>query len=134
MRVINRAEVLLADAPSPRQVAVLGFLFCLTVLLSVAASADTALDESIERGRAIAEERNAGNCYSCHKIEGAELPGDYGPPLMHMKTRYPDRAALKAQIYDPRVRNPNTPMPPYGAQNILTDAELESVVDYIHSL
>jgi sulfur-oxidizing protein SoxX len=96
--------------------------------------ADAALDESIARGQALAEDRSGGNCYSCHAVEGAELPGNYGPPLFGMKVRYPDRAALKAQIADPRVRNPNTPMPPYGANQILTDYELESVVDYIHSL
>ena len=96
--------------------------------------ADAALDESIARGKALAEDRNGGNCYSCHAVEGAELPGNYGPPLFNMKMRFPERAVLKAQIADPRVRNPSTPMPPYGAHQILTDPELESVVDYIHSL
>jgi len=96
--------------------------------------ADAALEASIDKGKAIAEERNAGNCYSCHNIKGAELPGNYGPPLFDMKNRYPNRADLKAQIFDARVRHANTPMPPYGAHLILTDSELEAVVDYIHSL
>ena len=98
------------------------------------ASADAALDQSIERGRAIAADRNAGNCYSCHVVAGVELPGNSGPPLVGMSARYPERAALKAQIADARVRNPETPMPPYGAHYILTDAELESWVDYVQSL
>jgi len=51
-----------------------------------------------------------------------------------MKMRFPDREVLKAQIADPRVRNPNTNMPPYGAHYILTDQELDWVVDYVHSL
>lgn len=132
MNNLSRPEP--AAIHGPRQRVVTAFTFSLLMASSITAFADTALDESIERGKAIAADRNAGNCYSCHIVEGAELPGDYGPPLMHMNVRYPDRAALKAQIFDPRVRNPISPMPPYGAHNILTDAELESVVDYIHSL
>lgn len=116
-----------------------GKAICATVLLAIVGAqssvwADAAVEESIERGRALAEDRSRGNCYSCHVVEGAELPGDYGPPLFNMKMRFPERATLKAQIADPRVRNPNTTMPPYGAHQILTASELESVVDYIHSL
>ena len=51
-----------------------------------------------------------------------------------MKQRYPDRDVLLAQIADPRVRNPNTIMPPYGAHGILTEQELSLVVDYLLSL
>lgn len=102
--------------------------------LSATVSADAALDQRIEQGRAIAADRNAGNCYSCHVVEGVELPGNSGPPLIEMSVRYPDRVDLKAQIADARVRNPETPMPPYGAHHILTDSELESLVDYIQSL
>ena len=114
-------------------VARIAALLLMTAMHSTA-SADAALDESIARGEALAADRNGGNCYSCHAVEGAELPGNYGPPLFNMAVRFPERAALKAQISDPRVRNPNTPMPPYGAHSILTDSELESVVDYIYSL
>jgi sulfur-oxidizing protein SoxX len=48
--------------------------------------------------------------------------------------RFPDRQVLKAQIADPRQRNPNTVMPPYGAHGILSERELELVVDFIHTL
>jgi sulfur-oxidizing protein SoxX len=98
--------------------------------LSVAESAE----ERIEQGRAIAFNRNAGNCLSCHVIEGGELPGLIGPPLMQMKTRYPDRSILRAQIYDAAVKNSNTVMPPYGRHSILTETEIDLVVDFIESL
>lgn len=90
--------------------------------------------ESIAEGREIAADRNRGNCFSCHMVEGAEMTGNGGPPLMMMEARYPDRDTLKAQIADPRQRNPGTVMPPYGAHGILTEHELDLVVDYIHSL
>ena len=98
--------------------------------LSVAESPD----ERIEQGRTIAFNRNAGNCLSCHVIEGGELPGLIGPPLMQMKLRYPDRSILRAQIYDAAVNNSNTVMPPYGRHSILTETEIDLVVDFIESL
>jgi len=107
--------------------------FTLTCV-TLAAMPATADDEAIAAGREIAADRNRGNCFSCHMAEGADMAGNGGPPLMMMQLRYPDREVLKMQIADPRVRNPNTVMPPYGAHGILTDRELELVVDYVHSL
>ncbi|WOJ97205.1 sulfur oxidation c-type cytochrome SoxX [Congregibacter brevis] len=98
--------------------------------LSGRASDEAAMTE----GREIAADRNRGNCYSCHMADGAEMTGNGGPPLMQMQLRFPEREVLKAQIADPRTRNPNTVMPPYGAHGILTERELDLVVDYIHSL
>lgn len=96
-----------------------------------ARAADSA---ALAEGQAIAADRNRGNCYSCHMAEGAEMTGNGGPPLMQMQLRFPEREVLKAQIADPRIRNPNTVMPPYGAHGILSERELDLVVDYIHSL
>ncbi|MFK8042631.1 MAG: sulfur oxidation c-type cytochrome SoxX [Congregibacter sp.] len=94
-----------------------------------------AADETaIAEGQEIAADRNRGNCYSCHMADGAEMTGNGGPPLMQMQLRFPEREVLKAQIADPRTRNPNTVMPPYGAHGILSERELDLVVDYIHSL
>ena len=133
MRKYSNSRAIYPDrSPCPRFIGV--GLMLLLAGWHVTASADAALDQSIERGRAIAADRNAGNCYSCHVVEGVELPGNSGPPLIEMSVRYPDRVDLKAQIADARVRNPETPMPPYGAHHILTDSELESLVDYIQSL
>ncbi|MDG0979929.1 MAG: sulfur oxidation c-type cytochrome SoxX [Halieaceae bacterium] len=97
-------------------------------------AAELTLEERIAKGYDLAVDRNAGNCFSCHMAEGAEQPGNSGPALIMMQLRYPDRNQLKAQIADPRVRNPNTNMPPYGAHYILTDQELEWMVDFVHSL
>ena len=58
----------------------------------------------IEAGKAIAFNRFKGNCLACHYVEGGELMGNYGPPLIYMKARYPDRDALREQIWDLRSR------------------------------
>ena len=100
----------------------------------VFAVANSAEPDRITQGKALAFDRNAGNCLSCHIIEGGELPGLIGPPLLQMKLRFPDRAVLRAQIYDAANQNPDTVMPPYGRHGILMEKELDLVVDFIHSL
>jgi sulfur-oxidizing protein SoxX len=105
----------------------------ITPAATVAVGAEVS-PEAIEAGRAIAADRKLGNCYTCHQVAGADLPGNVAPPLVLMSMRYPNREALRAQIADPRVRNPDTVMPPYGAFGILTEQELELLVDYVFSL
>lgn len=95
---------------------------------------DAELEKRIEAGRMILENRKKGNCLSCHLVVGSELPGNAGPPLISMKARWPDRDALKSQIFDPGLRNPDTIMPPYGRHRMLTDAELDVLVDFVQSL
>lgn len=101
-------------------------------LVSVA-DAPVATDR-IEQGKALAFERRKGNCLACHSIEGGELAGDYGPPLLMMKLRFPDREVLRAQIWDASVRMPSTRMPPFGRHRILTEDEIDLVVDFILTL
>ncbi|MEJ6590991.1 MAG: sulfur oxidation c-type cytochrome SoxX [SAR86 cluster bacterium] len=102
----------------------------LTTCISGWAMAEVS-DEQIAAGKAIAFDRNAGNCLSCHMIPEGELPGNVGPPLIQMKLRFPDRSVLRAQVWDAAVRNPNTVMPPYGRHSILTEAEIDRVIDFI---
>ncbi|MCF6225130.1 MAG: sulfur oxidation c-type cytochrome SoxX [Xanthomonadales bacterium] len=97
-------------------------------------SVEAELSKRVEAGRAVFENRRKGNCLSCHLVIGSELPGNAGPPLIGMQARWPDRKALKAQIYDPTIRNPDTIMPPYGLHRLLTAEELDVLVDYVLSL
>ncbi len=88
----------------------------------------------IQEGKKIAFHRKKGNCLACHAIEGGRLPGNIGPPLVNMKERFPDKAKLRAQIWDATVNNPNTIMPPFGKHGILTEQEIDKVVEFIYSL
>ncbi len=107
-------------------------LACLFVLSTTVMAGPSA--EDIAAGRALAEDRNGGNCFACHQVAGAELAGNIGPPLVAMKMRFPEREVLYQQVADPRVRNPNTVMPPYGANGILSERELNLVIDYLLTL
>jgi len=87
-----------------------------------------------EEGKAIAFSRRKGNCLACHMMDDGESPGTLGPPLVAMQVRYPDKAKLRAQIYDPTVANAESAMPPFGKHEILTEDELDKVVEYVWTL
>jgi len=107
----------------------------LTLFGAVSVATVSAGDESaIKEGKKIALSNKKGNCLACHMIVGEEQTGNIGPPLIAMKSRFADKDVLKAQISDPRTKNPNSSMPPFGAHGILTDEELDKLTDYIHSL
>jgi L-cysteine S-thiosulfotransferase len=108
------------------------FLFCTLMLGSTTASAATASE--IAAGKELAFNRKKGNCLACHAIAGGSLPGNIGPPLVAMKSRFPNVSALRAQIWNASANNPNTIMPPFGKHNMLSDAEIDKIVTFIHSL
>ena len=87
-----------------------------------------------EQGKTVAFHRKKGNCLACHKIAGGNLPGNIGPELVNMKARYPDKAALRSKIWDSTVTNPNTIMPPFGKHKIISEKELDNVVEFIYTL
>ena len=88
----------------------------------------------VEQGKAVSFDRKKGNCLACHQIEGGNLPGNIGPPLVAMKARFPDKAKLRAQIWDATKINPNTIMPPFGRQQILSESDIDKVVEFIYTL
>jgi sulfur-oxidizing protein SoxX len=113
-------------------------VFSLLAFLGIA-SLSLAAEEDTEQadGQSIAYNKKLGNCLACHAIPSdpkAESAGNIGPPLVNMKERYPDRAKLRAQIWDATVTNPNTSMPPFGRNKILTEQEIDLVTDYIQGL
>ncbi len=87
-----------------------------------------------EEGKALAFDRKKGNCLACHMIEGGDLAGNIGPPLLAMQQRFPDRTQLRAQIWDSTVKNPQTMMPPFGRHRILTEDEIDKIVDFLYTL
>lgn len=101
---------------------------------SAAVAAEAAAGSVVEQGKQIAFDRRKGNCLSCHHIDGGELPGNIGPPLVAMQARFPDKAKLRAQIWDSTKANPNSMMPPFGRHKILTEDEIDKVVEYIYTL
>jgi sulfur-oxidizing protein SoxX len=113
-----------------RKIAGLLFFGCITLLAGTSiASADAIAD-----GKKVAFDRKKGNCIACHMMDNGALPGNIGPPLIAMKARFPDKAVLRAQIWDATAANPNTIMPPFGKHQVLTEKEVDLVTEYIYTL
>jgi sulfur-oxidizing protein SoxX len=91
-------------------------------------------DTDLEKGKKLAFDKKKGNCLACHMMTGGEMAGNIAPPLIAMKARFPDVKVLKAQIQDARVKNPSSFMPPFKPHGILTDAEIDKVTAFVHSL
>lgn len=89
--------------------------------------------DAVTQGGCIVLERTKGNCMACHAIAGT-TSGNIAPPLVQMKQRFPDKAKLRAQIDDARKFNPRTVMPPFGAHEILTQDEIDKVVEFMLTL
>lgn len=89
---------------------------------------------SVAEGQRLAFDRGKGNCLSCHEIKGGDLPGSIGPALRDIKSKYPDRNDLIAILTDEPKRNPQTAMPPFGRNHILTEPEISAIVDFLRTL
>ena len=90
-----------------------------------------------DSGKQLAFDSSKGNCLACHAmptIPDAEAAGTLGPPLIAMQVRYPDRAQLRAEIWNAMVSNPDTVMPPFGKNKILTEKEIDKITDFIYGL
>lgn len=107
---------------------------------------DTAGDA--ERGRAVAFDRERGNCIVCHAIPAADVAyhGNLGPPLAGIGSRL-GAAELRVRLVDSRLVDAHTLMPPYHATNglvrvaeryagrpVLTAQEIEDVVAFLSTL
>ncbi len=101
--------------------------------LPAAAVAESEEPSAIERGKAIAFDRKKGNCLACHMIATGDLPGNIGPPLVAMAILNPDKAKLRAQIWDSSEKNPMSSMPLFGKHRILTEEEIDLVTEFIHT-
>jgi L-cysteine S-thiosulfotransferase len=106
----------------------------LALLAGAAALAGPARAQSAIEGQTIAFDRGKGNCLTCHEIRGGDLPGTIGPALTDIKRKYPDRNDLVAIVTDETKRNPLTVMPPFGRNRILTEQEINAVVDFLQTL
>lgn len=84
-------------------------------------------------GEKLAFDRGKGNCLTCHEIKGGPDPGNVGPELNNMKSRFPDRKELIAIVADETKRNPQTVMPPFKRNLILNDQEIEAIVDFLYT-
>ncbi|MGH7067752.1 MAG: sulfur oxidation c-type cytochrome SoxX [Acetobacteraceae bacterium] len=106
----------------------LTFTFLLLPALALGAS-----PASVAAGKKIVFSTALGNCLACHAIPGGSQPGDIGPPLKDVKALVPDRKTLYAILDDEQARNPQTMMPPFGRNAILTPEQINDVIDFLYT-
>ncbi len=111
-------------------------MMTLLTLLGIAGAPAIALAQSpnAAEGQKLAFDRGKGNCLTCHVMKGGDFPGTIGPELSDIKSKYPDRNELIAIVTDETKRNPLTVMPPFGRNHILTEKEINAVVDFLQTL
>ena len=90
--------------------------------------------DPLVQGGCLVIDQKKGNCLACHRIEGGTIPGNIAPPLVAMQQRFPDKAKLRAQVWDATAANPRTSMPPFGKHKLLSEEEIDKVVDFLLTL
>ncbi|WP_455210154.1 sulfur oxidation c-type cytochrome SoxX [Kaarinaea lacus] len=108
----------------------LTFSVCVAIT-AFTASAGEATKETTEEGKRLTLEF----CQACHQYTGTEQAGTVAPPLLGMKSRFPDRKKLFDIIYDPQVAiKKDTMMPPFGRNELMAKDEIEKVIDFLYTL
>lgn len=125
--ITPRNDALTAFARTP-------VLFLLLAIAAGLAASPAQAQSAVAEGQKLAFDRGKGNCLTCHVIKGGDLPGTIGPELRDIKAKYPDRNELVAIIFDETKRNPQTMMPPFGRNRILTEQEISAIVDFLQTL
>ena len=115
-----------------RRVVGLSFLAAMGLLAAPGARAAPSAAE-IAAGRKIAFTKTLGNCVACHVIPGGTQPGNIGPDLTHIRALLPHRKDAYAMIFDAPAKKPQTPMPPFGRNHILTPAQIRQVIAFLYS-
>jgi len=85
----------------------------------------------------VADRNRGGSCLACHVMGpagGADLPGNVGPDLSEIGNAGRDDEWLFNTVYDARVYNPETVMPPWGTHGLFNDEEIGHVVAFLKTL
>ena len=87
------------------------------------------------KGKQLTLDRSrGGSCAACHILPGATLPGNVGPDLSRVQLNTRPDEYLFNYLYDPRVYNKMTMMPPWGAHKVFTKDEINDMVAYLKTL
>ncbi len=84
--------------------------------------------------------RNKGNCLACHHVDitpwpvGLPTSGNIAPPLAEIAKQFPNKIDLKNIIYDAVSKNPQTVMPLFGKHEMLSEPEIDRIVEFLMTL
>jgi L-cysteine S-thiosulfotransferase len=85
----------------------------------------------------VADRTRGGSCLACHVMGpagSANLPGNVGPDLSEIGSAGREDEWLFNYVYDARVYNPETVMPPWGTHGLFNDQEIGDIVAFLKTL
>jgi sulfur-oxidizing protein SoxA len=95
----------------------------------------TAMRGDPVRGKALAYQSDKGGCLACHVLGAdAEQPGSVGPNLSAYGKRGRGDDYIFQQVWDARAHNPDSTMPPFGTNDILSAEEIVHIIAYLQTL
>jgi sulfur-oxidizing protein SoxA len=89
------------------------------------------------KGRMLAFDRSrGGGCLACHVMGPATLegPGNVGPDLSEIARAGRTDQWLFNYVYDARVYNPKSVMPPWGRHGFYSEGEIKDIVAFLKTL
>jgi sulfur-oxidizing protein SoxA len=98
---------------------------------------ETPITGDPEKGAKLAFDRSrGGSCVACHVMgpQTPDLPGNVGPDLSLIGGGARPDEYLYNYIYDPRVYNPVSVMPPWGRHGVFTPEEIRDMVAFLKTL
>ena len=93
--------------------------------------------DAAKGAKLVADRSRGGSCLACHvmgQAGNADLPGNVAPDLSEIGNAGREDEWLFNYIYDARVYNPATVMPPWGSHGFFTDAEINDIVAFLKTL
>jgi sulfur-oxidizing protein SoxA len=93
--------------------------------------------DAAKGAKLVADRSRGGSCLACHVMGpagGANLPGNVGPNLSEIGTAGRTDEWLFNYIYDARVYNAETVMPPWGSHGVFNDQEINDMVAFLKTL
>lgn len=93
--------------------------------------------DAAKGAKLVADRSRGGSCLACHVMGpagNADQPGNVGPDLSEIGNAGREDEWLFNYVYDARVYNPETVMPPWGGHGLFTDAEINDIVAFLKTL
>ena len=93
--------------------------------------------DAAKGAKLVADRTRGGSCLACHIMGpagNADQPGNVGPDLSEIGNAGLSDEQLFNFIYDARVYNAETVMPPWGSHGVFTDAEINDMVAFLKTL
>jgi sulfur-oxidizing protein SoxA len=90
--------------------------------------------EAAKGKKLIADSQLGGSCLACHLVPDEHSMGNVGISLTEIGIWETDEERMFNYIYDPRIYNPNSVMPPWGAHGLISNEDIKNIVVYLKTL